>query len=374
MKQKINYLFIVLLILNFVFILPIEEKEDPLNYLENEELNIFQYYYSLQDNSLFLYNIVDYALNNLLSPEIKNNLVDSTKLKTFLKNLLNNYNANTDGGKNKYHNFFHAADVTQNLYIFLKNTKNEYGIFNVTEEYIDLDIFSIIISAVAHDFKHPGRNNNFYRQNKGVPLENELKKFNGQLESYHIQETINLINSNDENNILSKLNETQQKRFFLILNESINSTDNSFNSEKANFLSQYKEVIKANSVNESQEQLKNLSSNLKIDDVKIKLFGCLLHAADISSSTKDYDVYISWSIKVNTEFCNQYKDEVKYNFENFTSCNKNEQEYYKGDKEFIEYIVKVLYDPLCEAFPILGYLCINIENNLNIFTSLLNTK
>ena len=370
MKLYHHTLITTLLILNTILIVS-STKDNSLTCDEKEEKDIFEYYESLQDKSIFLYNIVDNALNNLLSSEIKNNLVDSTKLKTFLTNLLKNYNSNTPGGKNPYHNFFHAADVVQNLYDFLKKTKNKYGIFNVTEEYINLDIFSIIISAAAHDFKHPGRNNNFYRQNKGVPLENKFKKFNGQLESYHIQETINLINSNIENNILSKLNETQKKRFYLILKDSINSTDNSFNSEKANFLREYKEVIKADNVDKAKKQLKNISTNLKIDDVKIKLLGCLLHAADISTATKDYDVYISWSIKVNTEFCNQYEDEIKYNFENFTSCNKNVTNMTNDGTYFVKNIVKVFYNPLCEAFPVLIYLCKNIDNNLNTIFSLI---
>ena len=371
MNLRIKFIFPTILILNFVFIIPIEEEDDSLIRVENDEQNIFEYYYSLKDKSLFLYNVVDYALTNLLSSEIKNTLVDSSKLKSFCEKLLNEYNSNSNNTINPYHNIFHAANVVENLYIFLKKIKNKYGIFNVTDEYTNLDIFTLIISAAAHDFRHPGRTNSFYRQNKNVYLENKLKEFNGQLEAYHINETKKLINSNDQYNILSKLNEAQQQRFYLVLNSSINSTDNSFNSEKANFLSKYKEVLKANTVSKAKKKLKYISNYIEIDDVKVKLLGCLLHASDLSTATRNYTTYISWTVKVNIEFCNQNKEEVEYGFENLTSCYESDKDFYKGEKSFIEFVVKVFYDPLCEAFTVLDYLCTNIGNNLNIFSSLL---
>ena len=367
MKSYIN----IILVLNFIFIISTEETSSLIN-LENDEQNIFEYYYSLEDRSLFLYNIVDYALTNLLSSEIKNNFVDSTKLKSFCIKLLEEYNSNTDNGKNPYHNFFHAADVVENLYVILKKIKDKYGIFSVNEEYTNLDIFTLIISAAAHDFRHPGRTNSFYRQNKGVPLEDELKQFNGQLESYHIQESIKLIKSSDEYNILSKLNEAQQQRFYLVFNSSINSTDNSFNAEKATFLTEFKDVITADTADNAKKQLQSLSNNnLEIDDVKIIVFGCLLHAVDLSNPTRDYDLFIVWSVKVAHESCNQNKDEVKYGFEKVTSCNKNEAEFYSGENYFVEKIVKLFYDPFCLAFPLLDYLCTNVNSNLNDVKALL---
>ena len=371
MKSFINFLFTAILILNLIFIISAEE-DNSMTCLENDEQNIFEYYYSLEDRSLFLYNIVDNALTNLLTTDIKNTLVDSTILKTFLKNLSNNYNANTANGKNPYHNFFHAADVVQNLYQLLKKIKDSYGIFDVTEEYKNLDIFTLIIAAAAHDFKHPGRTNSFYRQNIEVPLYNELKEFNGQLESYHIQESIKLINSNDENNILSKLDESQKNRFYLVFNNSINSTDNAFNGEKAEFLEKYKDVIKAKTVDKVKKKLDKLSdNNLDIDEVKIIVLGILLHAVDISNPTKDYDLFIVWSVKVSAESCNQYNDEVKYKFTKFTSCNKNETEFYAGEKYFLENIIKVFYDPFCNAFSVLEDLCTNVDSNLDSVLKLL---
>lgn len=358
MKTLISNLTIYIIFVNIISIFSIEQNKQ-IN-PEDEDFNIYNYYYSLSDTSLLLYNLVNHALDNLITVQIKEKFVNLQYLRNFISELSREYNSNTPSGSNPYHNIFHAGDVVQQLYIILKKIKNEYAIITSNEKYKNLDLFTLIIAAAAHDFKHPGRTNSFYRQNKGVPLENELKKYNGQLESYHINEALKLIET-ENNNILSKLTDDEKERFKLIFTKTINSTDNAFNTEKANFLNEYKEIIKLNDITEIETKLVN---KISLDELKIKVLGCLLHAGDLSNPTKNYNDFIIWGLRVNQETCNQSEDEIKYNFATISSCNKDGKDFYNGEKFFVENIVKIFYDPLCEGFPSLNYLCQNLTSNL----------
>ena len=48
-----------------------------------------------------------------------------------------------------YHNFFHICDVTQTLYVLVKQS----GLLYTLE---DLDIFALLVAGMSHDLEHPG--------------------------------------------------------------------------------------------------------------------------------------------------------------------------------------------------------------------------
>ena len=348
-----SFLFFYIFISSLILIHP--KKLNIVNSLESDNFNVFEYINTFKNTTELLYNIVDYALNNLIPLETKKSLIDENKMKNFLFHLSNEYNSNTMDGKNPYHNVYHAADVVQKLYILLKKVKNTSKILNFNEKFKYLDYFALIISAAAHDFKHPGRNNNFYNKNKNVPLEKELKKYNFQLEKYHFEETMKLINQNDYN-ILSKLNDEQKNRFIHIMEESIISTDISFNKVNTEFLENFKE-----------DEIS--------DEIKFKILGCFLHAADISNPTKDINSFIGWSKKLAVESCNQYKDEVKYKFEKFSGvCFMNSKEFYENGLKFLGKVVMPFFDQFCKAFTDLNYLCKSVNDNYYLLLYLFYIK
>lgn len=55
----------------------------------------------------------------------------------------------------------HAADVEQTCFLYLK-----YGEIPEKLKLNDLDISAFLISAIIHDYKHPGLNNNFLINSK----------------------------------------------------------------------------------------------------------------------------------------------------------------------------------------------------------------
>ena len=332
----------------------------------NDNFDIFKYSSELKNDTLLIYKLTDLALNNLIGKNSKNQIVDKNKLYNFLLYLATEYNSNTFPNINPYHNLFHASDVVHTLYIYLLKSKNTNPIlFSDTYikqaeelEYIsnlyynDLDIFALIISAACHDFRHPGRNNNFYSDYKDkVPFAKILKDYDYKLELYHFAEAKKLI---DKFELLENLNKFQKERFYKVMKISIYGTDNSLNKKHAEDLLKYKDIMMIKSINLTNETL---------DEVKLIMFECLLHGADISNPTKNKDLMIIWSNKINEEFCEQSKEIHSLDETKEINCVGNDIKKIKeSELSFIKNIVEVFFKPFCEVFKNLYYLCENYEN------------
>ena len=58
---------------------------------------------------------------------------------------------------NPYHNNLHAADVLQTTHWMISQT-------GLKDWMSDLEIFSLLMSAIIHDYNHSGTTNNFHVQ------------------------------------------------------------------------------------------------------------------------------------------------------------------------------------------------------------------
>ena len=308
MKYFFYYLLLSLISIKIFVFGNIEGEEIFPN---NENFNVFKYSEQFENKTLIIYKLTDYVLNDLLGKNVKNQIVNKNKLSDFLVKLAKEYNSNSYPEINPYHNLFHATEVVQNIYIYLSKSKknlpllftdtyvkeNEELEFISNIKYNDLDIFALIISAACHDFKHTGRDNNFYLTYKDkVPFSKILKDYEYKLEYYHFAEAKKLIESMD---FLEALNKYQKERFYKIMKLVIYGTDNSLNKKHAEDMILYKDNIKSNDIK---------LNNQTIDDIKLMIFDCFLHGADISGSTKNFDYFITWADKVLIEFCEQSKE------------------------------------------------------------------
>ena len=333
----------------------------------NDNFDIFKYSSKLNNDTLLIYELTNLALNNLIGKNSKNQIVDKYKLYNFLLYLADEYNSNTFPNKNPYHNLFHASDVVHTLYIYLLKSKKSNPIlffdtyikqgeeleFISNINYNELDIFALIIAAACHDFRHTGRDNNFYSNYRDkVPFAKILKYYDYKLELYHFDEAKKLI---DEFGILENLNKFQKERFYKIMKISIYGTDNSLNKKHSEDLLKYKDIMTIKSINLTNETL---------DEVKLIMFECLLHGADISNPTKSKDLMLTWSNKVNEEFCEQSNEIHSLDETKEIYCVGNDNKKFKESQlSFFINIVEVFFKPFCEVFNSLNYLCENYENN-----------
>lgn len=83
--------------------------------------------------------------------------INKNKLEKFLNEIVEHY----DRVNALYHNDLHACDVMQTLYTILIKGKIEEKL-----KLIPLDIFSILIAAFCHDYKHTGQNNLYHINTK----------------------------------------------------------------------------------------------------------------------------------------------------------------------------------------------------------------
>ena len=363
MKYFFYYLLLILISIK-IFIAKIEGEE---MFPNNENFNVFKYSEQFENKTLIIYKLTDYVLNDLLGKNVKNQIVNKNKLSDFLVKLAKEYNSNSYPEINPYHNLFHATEVVQNIYIYLSKSKknlpllftdtyvkeNEELEFISNIKYNDLDIFALIISAACHDFKHTGRDNNFYLTYKDkVPFAKILKDYEYKLEYYHFAEAKKLIESMD---LLESLNKYQKERFYKIMKLVIYGTDNSLNKKHAEDMILYKEIIKSNDIK---------LNNQTIDDIKLMIFDCFLHGADISGSTKNFDYFITWADKVLIEFCEQSKEVHSLDETKQINCVGNDDKKFRENElSFFSNVVNIFFEPFCEVFEYLNYLCIQHEYN-----------
>ena len=364
MKYFFYYLLLSLISIKIFVFANIEGEE---MFPNNENFNVFKYSEQFENKTLIIYKLTDYVLNDLLGKNVKNQIINKNKLSDFLVKLAKEYNSNSYPEINPYHNLFHATEVVQNIYIYLSKSKknlpllftdtyvkeNEELEFISNIKYNDLDIFALIISAACHDFKHTGRDNNFYLTYKDkVPFAKILKDYEYKLEYYHFAEAKKLIESMD---LLESLNKYQKERFYKIMKLVIYGTDNSLNKKHAEDMKLYKDIIKSNDIK---------LNNQIIDDIKLMIFGCFLHGADISGSTKNFDYFITWADKVLIEFCEQSKEVHSLDETKQINCVGNDDKKFRENElSFFDNVVNIFFEPFCEVFEYLNYLCIQHEYN-----------
>ncbi|VDL11665.1 unnamed protein product [Hymenolepis diminuta] len=187
--------------------------------------------------------------------------IDGTKLENLLLRLEIGYSKY----KNPYHNLIHAADVAQTCHVVLTTSK--------LRDYLsDLDIFSVIFAALAHDFEHTGTTNNFHIQTQTelAMLYNDRNV----LENFHVSAVFR-ITQEAEFNILEKMSREQYQEFRTAVIDMVLNTDMSLH------FSQVK-------------TMKNLIAIPEIID-KLKALSLLVHCADIAHPAKPWSLHKEWS-------------------------------------------------------------------------------
>ena len=91
---------------------------------------------------------------------------------------------------NPYHNVIHATDVMHGCHLFLKNTE-----LIEKSQLDDIHIFSFLLSAFIHDYKHPGLNNN-YLVNTKDPIAIRYNDVSV-LENFHLGEAFKTLSDPD---------------------------------------------------------------------------------------------------------------------------------------------------------------------------------
>ncbi|KAI8337831.1 hypothetical protein EDC96DRAFT_346357 [Choanephora cucurbitarum] len=214
-----------------------------------------------------LVHVVYLIFNQVTSlPDLSHIVFSQSQWYDFIIDLASAYH-----DENPYHNFAHAVDVLQCLFVLLC----ESGILPFSNKTcrMDLltakDIFALLIAAIGHDAAHPGVNNAFLI-NSSNPLAT-LYNDRSVLESLHSMTLFQLLNKHGLIDLIGGVHSEDYKAFRKTVVSSILATDMSLHLE-------YVAKIKEQAIRFHQNQIEpnDLERNL--------LCSALIKCADISNA------------------------------------------------------------------------------------------
>jgi hypothetical protein len=245
---------------------------------------------------------------------------------------------------NPYHNSIHGTDVCQTIALYLYNS-NVINILSLSE----LDITAMLIAAVTHDLGHPGTTNQFQINS----YSNLAVLYNDKsvLEHFHASSAFNILNQ-EKCNILSNYNSSDFKLIRKRIIDSILSTDMIYHTK---VMSQMKNRMQSNCISFNFEE-------------KQEVINFLIHAADISHSTKKFEISYKWTNLVSEEFWMQGDEEKKQDLPISFLCDRENTDVAKSQIGFIKGIIMPTVDLLVDFLPNLYELGQNVEENLEKWT------
>ena len=266
------------------------------------------------------------------------------RMENFLSEIERGYKSN-----NSYHNALHAADVAQSSYVYIK-----YGKVEDRLNLSILDFSSLILSAIVHDYKHPGMTNNFLINS----MDNLALRYNdiSVLENFHISETFQLIKSDDKYNIFINFSSDEMKPFRKRMVDMVLNTDMIYHG-KLLTISKSKEEIKC-------EDKKENFTDTKLFSLQQDYLNIILHAADISNASKSTVIYVNWAERIIEEFWKQGDEERSRKLPISFLCDRKTVSIANSQIGFIDGVVLPYFKSLSNCFNgDLDFLIQNIERN-----------
>ncbi|KAJ3162157.1 High affinity cAMP-specific 3',5'-cyclic phosphodiesterase 7A [Geranomyces variabilis] len=246
--------------------------------------------------------------------------------RTFIVNIENGYRSELP-----YHNSTHASDVLHCVNYFVNSNDH------LSRAAGDIDLLAIYLSAIIHDFDHPGLNNNFLCRisDSRAILYNDRSV----LENYHLSSAWRLL-CEPQNNFLCNVSISDMRGIREQVIDMVLATDLS---QHFSVLSQFKNRV--SSAQFSPEDSK---------DDRFLLWKILIKLADVSNPSKDWRVYERWVRMILEEFYMQGDVERARGMEISSFMDRNNPSIPGSQNGFIEYIVSPLFTAYDTWMPIPG--------------------
>eukprot|EP01034_Spumella_vulgaris_P030245 gene30245-37425_t len=236
---------------------------------------------------------------------------------------------------NPYHNFKHGVDICHTSYRLMM-------IPSLNDIFTNLELFSVLIGALAHDVGHLGVNNLYLVNSK-----HELALIHNDqspLENMHCSVLYQILGKSTTN-IFVNLSEAQWRESRKIILTVILGTDMSHHTEQISKTQLFLEV--------HGEDVKGFCTGAKSDiacmkDNKNRMFimELVLHCSDISNPIKPFEMCLKWADLVIEEFCLQGDRERSEGLEISPMCDRSAIVLCNMQMGFIEFAVA----PLIIAF------------------------
>lgn len=304
-----------------------------LFYKEHKEKNPFL----LLTHSIFnIFNLFDSFIENI------------SRFDSFIDKIRSKYN------KIPYHNEKHGIDVCISLFQFIHFAED----FKKKVKISDFEVICLLVSGLCHDIGHPGFNNSFQINS----MSSFALTYNDKsvLENYHASESMKIL-LQPENNFFEGFDNSYFKKFRKYFIETILSTDMIYhakiNSHIKNKLSTYN-IVNGENINLLIPEDENMY------DSHQELFNFLLHLADISHNSKEFDISYEWVSLLQEEFFIQGDMEKSLGLTISNFCDRDNSDIPKSQVGFLTYIISPSFEILQDLFPGLSFFMDNVEENI----------
>eukprot|EP01012_Entosiphon_sulcatum_P012210 TRINITY_DN1762_c0_g1_i1.p1 TRINITY_DN1762_c0_g1~~TRINITY_DN1762_c0_g1_i1.p1 ORF type:complete len:601 (-),score=101.47 TRINITY_DN1762_c0_g1_i1:52-1587(-) len=240
-----------------------------------------------------------------------------------------------------YHNFTHAFDVTQMMYVFIVTGELQS---NLT----DLELFVLMTSALLHDVDHMGLNNAFHLKAK-TPLGilTAAAGAKSVLEIHHCKLAIDIL-SDPTCNIFCGISEPELTEAYRLMVDTILATDMARHDEICNEL---KDLAVGPYSKENPEHRRMAMM-------------VLMKAADISNITRPFDISKVWGGAITEEFYAQGDAERSCNMPVTPMFDRSQKkEISETQLGFINYIGVKFFNLASQFLPAIAFTRINLEKN-----------
>jgi len=258
---------------------------------------------------------------------LENMNIPQSILCNFIRSIEEDYN-----NENAYHNSMHAADVLQSVHFILTRIEDERIV--ITE----LESFSVLLAAIVHDVKHPGRNNNFQVNNQ---TEYALK-YNDRsvLENMHLSSAFSRVMGEHKDDTLNIFQDMKPEEATLCREMCIDTVLHTDSSKHFSIVSEIKCLRMKNSQDSTEQYVTGTD-----------ILPFILHSADISNPAKPRKTAIEWTERCLREFFEQGDEEKKLGLPISPLCDRLETKRADSQVGFIKYVIQPTFEVLGMFIP-----------------------
>lgn len=248
----------------------------------------------------------------------------------FLKEVESGYHPNP------YHNSLHAADVLQVVhYSIAKGGASEF--------LRDEETFSVLLSAIIHDYDHPGLNNAFLVNAKSYLA--TLYNDRSILENHHSAQSFELMKS-PQFDIFSGMTVEKRKEIRDIVIDVVLATDMG---RHAKLVAKFK------------AKLENGIDLKKKEDIRL-ILQIIIKVADVNNTSRPTHLYLKWADRIVDEFYKQGDKERQLELPVTPLMDRTKASMSKGQIAFVNYLVIPMFTSFAKLLPKMSFILNYLED------------
>lgn len=318
-----------------------QEKQEMV--FSSPQFDVFDYFDTYGDKA-FVHG--SYCILSKLSLD---KYSSSEKVINFIKTVKDNYS-----NEAFYHNEKHGFDVLQTIFVYISSSHLVSSLL-----FSDIDLIALGVGALVHDLGHKGYTNDFQ-----IKTQSDLAiQYNDKSvwENYHLATAFQIIRKRN-NEILEKAQRDDYKIFRKRMIECVLHTDMLFHSKNIALMTTHIDNDTGKLLPFSQEN---------IFDEQQDVMNFILHSADISHCSKEFNINYKWTELLSQEFFRQGDLEEQMNLPVGFLCDRKTSNVPRSQIGFIKGIILPTFELLALLLPEVSCYRDNAVNNLQRWDELI---